>query len=50
MSTLVKLFIDAILDDNSNRTIDDVPPSIRNKVEAGLEEHYEKLKADSDAH
>ncbi|MBF2513895.1 hypothetical protein IA940_05415 [Listeria marthii] len=40
MSALVNLFIDSILDENSNRTIDDVPKSIRAKVQAGLDEYY----------
>ncbi|ELX6563448.1 hypothetical protein SJ844_001958 [Listeria monocytogenes] len=40
MSALVNLFIDSILDKNSDRTIDDVPKSIRAKVQAGLDEYY----------
>ncbi|EHK2436580.1 hypothetical protein [Listeria seeligeri] len=40
MSALVNLFIDSILDENSDRTIDDVPKSIRAKVQAGLDEYY----------
>ncbi|MBC1616432.1 hypothetical protein HB904_09545 [Listeria booriae] len=48
MSPLVKLFIDAILDENSNRTIDDVPKSLRAKVQAGLDEYYaEQAKNES---
>lgn len=40
MSALVNLFIDSILDENSDRTINDVPKSIRAKVQAGLDEYY----------
>ncbi|HBJ8545893.1 hypothetical protein HXA92_12340 [Listeria monocytogenes] len=40
MSALVNLFIDSILDENSDRTIDDVPASLRAKVQAGLDEYY----------
>lgn len=40
MSALVNLFIDSILDVNSDRTINDVPKSIRAKVQAGLDEYY----------
>ncbi|EPV0784976.1 hypothetical protein ACV1ND_001894 [Listeria monocytogenes] len=40
MSALVNLFVDAILDENSDRTINDVPKSIRAKVQARLDEYY----------
>ncbi|MBC1233173.1 hypothetical protein HBP99_15175 [Listeria booriae] len=49
MSPLVKLFIDAILDENSNRTIDDVPESIKVKVRAGLDDFYGEQKNDKKA-
>ncbi|EKZ4054053.1 TPA: hypothetical protein LEQ12_002497 [Listeria monocytogenes] len=40
MSILVKLFIESILDISSERTINDVPKSLRAKVQAGLDEYY----------
>ncbi|EUJ41536.1 hypothetical protein PWEIH_00700 [Listeria weihenstephanensis FSL R9-0317] len=40
MSPLVKLFIESILDEASSRTIEDVPKSLRDKVQAGLDEYH----------
>ncbi|MBC2174723.1 hypothetical protein [Listeria booriae] len=44
MDFLIKKFVESILDDNVDRTIEDVPARFRERVQLVLDEHYKRLE------